>query len=322
MELIHLNSEMQEQRQLAHYSCDFEINKTDISTFELSRSLDFYNEIAAGDYIAVEGTEYGGMVMYVRVNTEQHKVYLDGRTWRGMLHSKIVSPPAGQDYYIVTNRILPAVIATLLQQANLLNIFRIGTIPAAPVQSYQFKRYCTLYEAITELFSFFGLGLQLDFINDKVHISAVSTGDEIDITDRDAHIDIIDNAGGVNHLICLGQGELSARQVAHLYKQPDGSISDTQYYTGAAEVVDKFENTNAATLAELVSTGTQHFEELLDGEIKRDLLYKQGHFKLGDKLVKADLFTGLECSTSISKIVFVIDKGYPYDTAQTKTDYS
>jgi hypothetical protein len=36
------------------------------------------------------------------------------------------------------------------------------------------------------------------------------------------------NNSGVNHLICLGSGELQNRIVVHLYVDADGNISQTQ----------------------------------------------------------------------------------------------
>ena len=41
---------------------------------------------------------------------------------------------------------------------------------------------------------------------------------------------------GVNHLICLGQGELKNRIVRHLYVDQNGNIGSTQYYTGVDEI--------------------------------------------------------------------------------------
>ena len=54
-----------------------------------------------------------------------------------------------------------------------------------------------------------------------------------------------DNQRGINHLICLGRGELADRLVIHLYLQPDGSIVDTIYYTGVEERTAVFDFSSA-----------------------------------------------------------------------------
>ena len=60
-----------------------------------------------------------------------------------------------------------------------------------------------------------------------------------------------DNKGGINHLICLGSGELSARQVIDLYVDANGNIGTTQHYFGTDEIVDIFDYPNAESLQEL-----------------------------------------------------------------------
>lgn len=322
MDLIHFNQDMIEQHFLAHFFCDFEISENDNCTFEIKRSVDYYDEIAPGDYVAINNTEFGGKVLYIRHNTAEGKIYITGNTWRGILRNKFLCPESGKDYLITPQAPLPAVVSWLINLCGLNTIFKPGAIPAAFTQ-FQFKRYCSLYTGLKDLFNSVGLTLQLRFENNAVYIDAViNAQNRYELSNYEADVDVTDNSAGVNHLICLGQGELKNRTVCHLYKQFDGSIGTVQRFTGAEEIVEKYENTNAATAEELKESGIEHFLEILNAETKRDLLYKDGNYKIGDTLIKVDDRTKIECSATISKIVFTIDKGQPYENEKTTIDYS
>ena len=61
-------------------------------------------------------------------------------------------------------------------------------------------------------------------------------------SDMNANYSMVINKMGVNHLICLGSGELRNRTVVHLYVDGNGNISQTQTFTGLeerAEVLDE-----------------------------------------------------------------------------------
>ena len=50
---------------------------------------------------------------------------------------------------------------------------------------------------------------------------------------------------GVNHLICLGKGELKDRMVIHLYVDSAGNVGQTQYYKGIDEVEAVYDSSGA-----------------------------------------------------------------------------
>lgn len=321
MDLIHYDNNMIEKHFMAHFFCDFEIQENEMSTFELSQSIERYGEINSGDYIGIENTEYGGKILYVRINTKENKVYYNGRTWRGLLTSKILCPDAGKNYLTFAQMPITIMISNLIKRCGLDSIFKVGSVPSQ-LFSFQFKRYCTLYDGLKDLLNELGCTIQLVFENGMVSINAVAKNNQNELSSYDAEVDVIDNTAGVNHLICLGQGELAARTVYHLYKQFDGSIDTTQRYFGAEEIVEKYDNSNCETLADLIAAGKEKFQEIMQSEQKRDLLYPSGNYKLGDILTKIDERTSIECSTIINKIVFTIEKGQPYEKELITTDYS
>ena len=55
-----------------------------------------------GFYIYAEGTEYGGIVDSIKVDTENDAITYKGRTWHGVLEKKVICPDPGDDYLVVT----------------------------------------------------------------------------------------------------------------------------------------------------------------------------------------------------------------------------
>ena len=127
--------------------------------------------------------------------------------------------------------------------------------------------------------------------------------------DGSVKLNILDCQNGVNHLICLGAGELEQRQQVDLYAWPDGSIRKEQYYTGIDLIEQYYENTTVDTLAELEEEGRDKFEELKN--------YKQLKISVDDTdLELGDVIGGRERITNIymaapviRKIVDVTGKG-------------
>ena len=60
---------------------------------------------------------------------------------------------------------------------------------------------------------------------------------------------------GINHLICLGLGELKNRTVIHLYADANGVISRTQTQFGSDEVTNVYDYAGAET-ENLIKSGT------------------------------------------------------------------
>lgn len=73
-----------------------------------------------------------------------------------------------------------------------------------------------------------------------------------------------DVQNGINHLICLGKGELKDRQVVHLYSDEKGNISQTQTFTGLSERTSTYDYSSAETLDDLIKGGTERLKELIN----------------------------------------------------------
>ena len=110
------------------------------------------------------------------------------------------------------------------------------------------------------------LKIMFDRSDRLVHLSAVPIVDYSDeleyTTDNNTYFKISEKKNGCNHLICLGSGELTQRQVVHLYVGENGEISTTKFYTQADEIIDVFDYPNAEDISILTKVGTDRLLEI------------------------------------------------------------
>ena len=177
------------------------------------------------------------------------------------MHYKIISPPSGQDYAVDSGE-LNAIIGARVSAAfpNLM----VGSNATTEVTvTYQHKRYCTLYDGLKEMLASVGYRLRLTYDQDlaKVVVDAVPIVDyssEIEYSsDMNAHYKMTLDYMGVNHLICLGAGELANRIVIHLYVDRQGRISTNQTLFGEDEICAIYDYKGAA-YDELMKSGIEN----------------------------------------------------------------
>ena len=303
MDLIYMDKNNIEKGVLQNYS------------FDLDAGVDNDFEIAVGKYNNVmthtdrfyfDGTEYGGIVDKVRSDTKNSKIYYSGRSWRGVLKSKIIRPLLGDDYYVVSGE-ANAVLGSLISYLNLGSLFTASEeVTGLTISSYAFNRYTDGLSGINAMLATVNARLKLVFSTTagKVVLSAESIVDYSDTieysSDSKVYFVAEDNQGGVNHLICLGSGELSARQVVDLYVQSDGTIGSTQYYTGLDEIVNTFDYANVESLTELVLKGRERFAEIRNSQ-KIELTVSDMELELGDIIAGREEITGMYISTAIKQ---------------------
>ena len=112
----------------------------------------------------------------------------------------------------------------------------------------------------------------------------------------------------VNHLICLGKGELAEREVVHLYLDKQGNIGDIQCFSGLNENVDIYENSNTENLE---NDGINRFKELLNCDKAEISLSEDGQriYDIGDIVGASEIKTGVNVSASVSKKIVKIKNG-------------
>ena len=222
-----------------------------------------------GYIIYVEGEEYGGIIDSVGVNVDDDEVIYSGRTWHGVLESKILCPDKGQDYLILNGE-ANAVLRQLITRIGLNDLFDVPT-DSTPFTfaSYQMERYIPAYTGIRKMLRSVGAKLVMKWgKNGKVILSATVRYDysqDEEFEPSQVIFEFQKDFRKVNHLICLGQGDLRQRAVIHLFTDENGGVQqylkngisvaledsdyilDTskQVLTGSDEVSEVYELSNA-----------------------------------------------------------------------------
>lgn len=262
--VIYTDSNRLPQGELHNYSIDLDIGKD--NDFQIGMNLKNHC-MSHGSIWYVENTEYGGIVDDVKIDTKKNTVYYSGRAFRGILEKKIIEPESGQDYYTVSgdaNRILEQ----LIEKVGLSDLFIVPTDDAGiKISNNQFERYTDMYAGVQKMLSSVNAKLVCIATEEtKVQIRANQIEDlseKYEYSD-DYGMQVIfeQNRGGVNHLMCLGGGELAERTVVHLYVDNYGNVGDTQYYKGVSEITEIYEYGNIESDEELRKQGIQKLNEL------------------------------------------------------------
>ena len=255
-------------KEIGPYLCpvDIEVGTTDSAKndFEISGHLP---EGAAGFYIP--GTEYGGIVEYETTGSRYGMDNQKGHTWRGLLTQGIIQPPAGSDYKIVSGD-ANTIIRNILS-GHLGGFFTVPTSSSGiTISSYQFKLYCTIHEGLTDMLLDNDAKLQITAEKGtpggpiKVTVQAVPAETIPGTYNDDSPVSLkfTENNMGINHLLCLGRGELQNREKIDLYINAAGKVSETQYYTGFAERTAKYDYTSAQSLDDLKKNGKKRLLEI------------------------------------------------------------
>lgn len=312
-----------EVRAILDAEVDLEIGE--VNEFEITVSrVGFEDTIPQKSRIFVPDTEYGGLIRRIRTSTSMNTVTMGGYTWRGLLEKKIIQPEAGQDYATATGE-LNAILWGMVEP-EFDGLFKASTEDTGvEVSGYQFERYCTLHDGLQKMLKSVGYKLHLEYKQGEqgaagyVEISAVPIvdySDQIELS-GDMRLNFIARQvnDGVNHLICLGDGELKDRIVLHLYVQADGSIGTTPYYTGEDEIADVYDFPSAD--AESLETyAMDYFPQLQSYKsFEMDLEALDLDVEIGDTIGGRDYITGITMTKPI------IGKVWTYKSRRDSIEY-
>ena len=233
MDLIYTDSSFEDIGVLFDYSLDLAYGK-DENDFELI--VDVKNNCCdKNSLVYIDGTEYGGIIDGIAVDTANNKLTYSGRTWHGVLGSKIIEPEPGEAYYSVSGE-ANTVINSLIQRLGLSDLFEADqTDSELYISNYQFNRYVNAYEGIISMLDSIAAKMRIVFKNGRAVISALpiidySENEQFDNDQLELRVEKTFNP--VNHLICLGKGELTDRLCVHLYADSAGNISENQTLFG------------------------------------------------------------------------------------------
>lgn len=296
---------------------DIAIGEENDYEIEIQRD-EWRSEYTFGNVFYVKDTEYGGIIGEVDTSTAEDTISLLGRTWRGMLDKKIIRPPAGQDYKKVSGELNTVLGELITEQFD--DYFVVSQDDTGvSLTNYQFDRYCTLLAGINKMLKSVGYRLKIRYVQQErgqpgyVELSAVPIVDyseQIELSqDSQLNFTFKNCRNGVNHLICLGKGELQDRQVIDLYVQEDGSIGSEPFYTGIQEIAETYEDTSSET-DELEEKGREKLLELMNStSFSMDVETLNMDVAIGDIIGGRDYLTGLYAKKPITKKIYRVEGG-------------
>ena len=302
---------------------DMDIGNT--NDFEVTIAVSDYDteRVGYGCRIFAPGTEYGGIIGDIESISGTRKVALRGRSWRGMLEYKVVEPPARQDHLVLSGELNTA-IRTLIGDrfGDLMVIPEVDT--GITIKSWQVDRYVTLYDALQKLVSNYGCRLQIQYVQPEgleygyVTVQAVPIVDyseQLEYSQEEGiYVTVRDCRNGVNHLVCVGEGEKQDRVVLHLYVQKNGTIGKKQYYTGLNEISAVY-NYSSAEADKLEEDGTKRLKELQNYK-KCEMTIDNADLEIGD------IVAGYDAVTNTQVIKPVIQKILKIQDGKITIDYS
>lgn len=304
MDLIYTDQGRTELGVIQNFNVDFDT--TSNMDFQLTVGIQ-NNLLQGGFYWYIEGTEYGGRVDSYKVLTASNEIQYTGRNFRGILNTKVIEPPKGEDYKILSGT-MSEVASTLISDARLGDLFVVDECDVE-VNKYKFNRYIKTYDGLNALCVAYGLVPSFKVQDGMVHIAfgkATDYSDENEYTQDDLSFTITKTYANVNHLICLGQGDMKDRTVCHLYADADGNISETQSLFGQDEITEIYENTNAEDLAELKQEGITRLSELKNKD-RFEVTASNLDLKIGDIIGGIERVTNTYVAREIVNIIAKID---------------
>lgn len=252
-----------EQGYVGKVAGDFTIG-TD-NTFALK--VESSTGIAQDCYLMIDGSEYGGIVDGVEIDTSKDYVTLSGRTWHGLLATQLIVPDPGQLHHTVSGD-LNAVLGALVERLGLSSRMAAESRPSGlSVAGWKFSRASAEMDAYTGIRTMLrSAGAKLRIRYDaglrRAVLSAVPRGDYTsDGLDGERVDFVLRRTRPVNHLHCLGEGEGLDRVVVDLYADEQGNVSKRQTIFGEAHREEAFESSSAGE-AELEEDGAKRLREM------------------------------------------------------------
>lgn len=308
MDLIYMNADKKDLGVMKDYTLDLAFG-SDENDFEC-RIVSGNHCCESGFYLYYEGAEYGGIIDDIGADTEADEVIYYGRTWHGILNSKILEPDAGKDYLTASGE-ANSVLSSLIARMGLDSFFKASESNSGiNISTYKFDRYIAGYDGIRKMLRAAGAKLHIVYKSGFAELSAKPFVDYSKDEQFDSDLisfKIRKNGNPINHVICLGKGDLAAREVIHLYADSKGKISNTQSLKGILEVTATYDYANAESSEELRKGGVELLEKAWSSdEVDFDFDSDDESYDIGDIIGAKEKVTGAEVSAEITKKIISI----------------
>lgn len=313
MELIYANHDREDIGVLINPELDLAFGE-DENDFECT--VDIENHCCEeGFYIYAEGTEYGGIVDAIEIDSGEDIVSYTGRTWHGMLASKVL--PLG---FTVEGDAADC-IKTILDTINLAPLFVASEEPrGVQIEAYTLDDYTDAYTVLRDVLKTVGLRLNVEYFDGVVTLSAVPVFDFSD--GKEMESDLIEyqmtkTYRKPNHLVCIA----NSGAAVHLYIDAEGNVSETQTFFGVEEYTaiggkpsDKEEERTLELTDDeresLIESGTKTLEDM-QTEDKIDVSFDSDEdaYYIGDIVGAYDSATGISVAEPVTKKILNLARG-------------
>lgn len=292
---------------LKNYEMDIAIGEENTLTVKMwARNT---QGVDKGCVLYVEGEEYGGIVDEKEIDTASETVTFTGRSWRGVLEKRVLEPDLGQPYLRVKGE-AHEVLRQLVVRMGLNELFFVPQRNSGFIVDHQFSRYCTGLSGIESMLAEVGARLQMRYERDMVTVEVVAS--TVRETDSDRTDFVLKSGRAVNHLICLGGGELEQRTVIHLFADSFGRVSRTQTIFGVDEVEEVYDYNNVND-DELLTAGTKRLKELQTPQLQITASF-DGGLAIGDIVTATDNISGTSVEGVVSKMIVRLNRfGLTYE---------
>lgn len=241
--------------------------------------------------VYISGTEYGGIIDAIKVDTSAQMITYSGRTWHGILESKVLYPMTGNDYMFVSGE-ANEVLGILLERMNIIpgDLNELYVQPTNSIITASTEDSKIYVEGkITSKSGNYAHGYS--FIRDLLYQNdakpviidgVISAKPLIDYSNSDDFLEGTDQFtaehkyNSLNRLHCLGSGDLRDRYTIDLYLSEGGTllpyskknpINDSDYYTDLAALAESTDPEDIANFAEITAnmvTGVKEISDIYD----------------------------------------------------------
>lgn len=267
--------------------------------------------IGAGSRVYIDGTEYGGVVDDVGADTtgRYHRALYRGRTWSGVLESKVLEPNPGTTHLAVAGE-ANAALKSLVDRMGLAGLFEVAATDSGFVCDSRL-RYATSCSGMRAALAAatpsdgsrapLGARLAMRWTGRKVVLSAVPA---VDRSGHEAEAErtsmrLVKAGRPVNHLVCLGGGEMAERTVVHLFADVEGAVSRGQTLFGLDERAALYDYGSAESDDELVERGVELLQGLQDADVCDVAGPPAGDYGIGDVVGGRESRMGLHVTAPV-----------------------
>lgn len=275
-----------------------------------------------GQFVFIDGTEYGGVIdqaSYEAGRKASSSILCRGRTWHGIMAGKRLLPDSGSGYLSVSGK-ADDVLASLIERMGLSGLFSAASDDTSV--SYTFDRFVDGYSGLKAMAKANGRKVVMRHKGGKVEISLPPVVDYANKVDSDLlDFTLTSVHRCINHLVCVGTGELENRAVVHFYADTAGNVSHTQSLFGVDEICALYDYSNADE-AKLEEEGGKKLREYQTrGSVEVDA-HDDIDVDVGDIISARDNTHGKTVSATVVKKIVQVSRGvatYRYEVGSETT---